>query len=56
MQLKKHPGIEIVDKQNGKQDRAEAMKVTENMLQANKDLDAIFSVNDEGALGSLRCH
>jgi ribose transport system substrate-binding protein len=51
--IKEHPGIEIVDKQNGKQDRAEAMKVTENMLQANKDLDAIFSVNDEGALGSL---
>ncbi|MEK5444614.1 substrate-binding domain-containing protein [Fredinandcohnia sp. FSL W7-1320] len=51
--VKEAPGIEIVDKQNGKQDRAEAMKVTENMLQANKDLNAIFSVNDEGALGTL---
>ena len=51
--VKESPGIEIVDKQNGKQDRAEAMKVTENMLQANKDLSAIFSVNDEGALGTL---
>lgn len=48
-----NPGIEIVDTQNGKQDRAEAMKVTENMLQSNQDLNAIFSVNDEGALGSL---
>lgn len=48
-----YPGIEIVDIQNGKQDRAEAMKVTENMLQANQDLKALFSVNDEGALGSL---
>lgn len=48
-----HSGIEIVDTQNGRQDRAEAMSVTENMLQANPDLDAIFSVNDEGALGSL---
>lgn len=51
--VKESPGIKIVDKQNGKQDRAEAMKVTENMLQANKDLNAIFSVNDEGALGTL---
>lgn len=51
--IAEHPGIEIVDKQNGRQDRAEAMTVTENMLQANPDLDAIFSVNDEGALGSL---
>ncbi|KKK38927.1 LacI family transcriptional regulator [Mesobacillus campisalis] len=51
--IAKHPGIEIVDIQNGKQDRAEAMKVTENMLQANPDLNALFSVNDEGALGSL---
>lgn len=51
--IAEHPGIEIVDTQNGRQDRAEAMTVTENMLQANGDLDAIFSVNDEGALGSL---
>lgn len=51
--IAEHEGIEIVDTQNGRQDRAEAMTVTENMLQANSDLDAIFSVNDEGALGSL---
>lgn len=51
--ISEHPGIEIVDIQNGRQDRAEAMSVTENMLQANSNLDAIFSVNDEGALGSL---
>ncbi|MFJ7829448.1 ABC transporter substrate-binding protein [Peribacillus sp. NPDC097264] len=51
--IAKNPGIEIVNTQNGKQDRAEAMKVTENMLQANPDLNALFSVNDEGALGSL---
>lgn len=47
------PGIEIVDVQNGKQERDIALDVTENMLQANPDLDAIFSVNDGGALGSL---
>lgn len=51
--IEEYPDIEIIDKQNGKQDKAEAMSVTENMLQANKNLDAIFSVNDEGALGVL---
>jgi ribose transport system substrate-binding protein len=51
--IKENPGIEIVDTQNGKQDRAEANKVTENMLQAHPDLNALFSVNDEGSLGSL---
>ncbi|MEH7333564.1 ABC transporter substrate-binding protein [Neobacillus drentensis] len=51
--MAENPGIQIVNTQNGKQDRAEAMKVTENMLQANPDLNALFSVNDEGALGSL---
>ncbi|MEW8987330.1 MAG: ABC transporter substrate-binding protein, partial [Bacillus sp. (in: firmicutes)] len=51
--IAKHPGIELVDTQNGKQNREKAMSVTENMLQANPELKAIFSVNDEGALGSL---
>lgn len=46
-----HSDIEIVDDQNGKQEEAEAMTVTENMLQSNPDLDAIFSVNDTGGLG-----
>ncbi|MDQ0252828.1 ribose transport system substrate-binding protein [Evansella vedderi] len=51
--VEEYPGIEIVDIQNGRQDRSVAMDVTENMLQANADLDAIFSVNDGGALGAL---
>jgi ribose transport system substrate-binding protein len=51
--IAEHPGIEIVDTQNGRQDRAKSMSVTENMLQANPELNAIFSVNDEGALGVL---
>lgn len=51
--IAKFPDIEIVDVQNGRQDRSVAMDVTENMLQANPDLQAIFSVNDGGALGTL---
>lgn len=50
----KHPGIKIVTVQNGKQERDFALTVTENMIQANPNLKGIFSVNDEGALGSLK--
>jgi len=51
--IAKYPGIEVVDVQNGKQERDIALSVTENMIQANPGLDGIFSVNDGGALGSL---
>ncbi len=47
------PGIEIVDIQNGQQERDIALGVTENMLQSNGDLAAIFSVNDTGSMGAL---
>jgi ribose transport system substrate-binding protein len=39
--------------QNGKQERDQALSVTENMLQANPDLQRIFSVNQNGSLGAL---
>ena len=51
--LNEHESIEIVDKQNGRQERTHAMTVTENLLQAHPDLDGLFSVNDIGALGAL---
>jgi ribose transport system substrate-binding protein len=51
--LKKFPGIKIVTTQNGKQERDQALAVTENMIQANAGLKGIFSVNDGGAMGSL---
>ncbi|QCT21882.1 substrate-binding domain-containing protein [Jejubacter calystegiae] len=51
--MKKYPDIEIVTKQNGRQERDTAMTVTENMLQGNPDLAGLFSVNDVGALGAL---
>jgi len=51
--IAEHSNIEIVDMQNGEQDREKAMSVTENMLQAHSELDAIFSVNDEGSMGVL---
>ncbi|MDR5860621.1 ABC transporter substrate-binding protein [Halomonas eurihalina] len=51
--LDEYDDIEVVDKQNGRQERTHAMTVTENIIQANPDLDGLFSVNDIGALGSL---
>jgi ribose transport system substrate-binding protein len=51
--LAKYPGIKVVSTQNGKQERATALTVTENILQANKDLKGIFSVNDGGSMGAL---
>jgi ribose transport system substrate-binding protein len=51
--LSKFSGIKIVSTQNGKQERDQALTVTENMLQANPNLKGIFSVNDGGAMGAL---
>ena len=51
--LAKYPGIKIVSTQNGKQERATALTVTENILQANKNLKGVFSVNDGGSMGAL---
>ena len=44
--LAKVPGIKLVDTQNGKQERATALSVTENMIQAHPNLKGVFSVND----------
>ncbi|MFT5590273.1 MAG: ribose transport system substrate-binding protein [Bradyrhizobium sp.] len=51
--LAKFPGIKIVSVQNGKQERDRALTVTENILQANRNLKGIFSVNDTGSMGAL---
>ncbi|WPO97636.1 substrate-binding domain-containing protein [Pseudomonas sp. HR96] len=51
--LGKYPDIKIVSIQNGKQERDQALSVTENMLQAQPNLKGLFSVNDNGSLGAL---
>lgn len=51
--LAKFPGIKLASTQNGKQERDQALSVTENMLQAQPNLKGLFSVNDTGALGAL---
>jgi ribose transport system substrate-binding protein len=51
--LAQFSGIQLVDTQNGKQDRSVALGVVENMLQSRPNLKGIFSVNDGGAMGAL---
>ncbi|MGH8781070.1 ABC transporter substrate-binding protein [Paraburkholderia sp.] len=51
--LAKFPNVKIVDTQNGKQERATALTVTENMIQAHPNLKGVFSVNDGGSMGAL---
>jgi ribose transport system substrate-binding protein len=49
----KYPGIKIVAQQSGKYDRAVALGVMENILQAQPQIDAVFCFNDEMAMGVL---
>jgi ribose transport system substrate-binding protein len=51
--LAKFPNVKIVDTQNGKQERATALSVTENIISAHPNLKGVFSVNDGGAMGAL---
>ncbi len=53
-EMAQHPGIEIVDRPSAGGDRDKAYTVAENMLQAYPDLDGIFAINDDLALGALR--
>jgi ribose transport system substrate-binding protein len=46
-------GVEVVAKQAADFDRAKGLTVMENILQGNKDVQAVFAHNDEMALGAL---
>src|SRR5438309_856678 len=51
---KNSPGIEIVDKRYGMSDFAKSLGVTENMLTAHPDLDALFASNESSAVGAAQ--
>lgn len=51
--IKAAAGISVVAKQPADFDRAKGMKVMENILQANPEIQAVFAHNDEMALGAL---
>jgi ribose transport system substrate-binding protein len=46
--------IQVVAKQAADFDRAKGLTVMENILQGNKDIQAVFAHNDEMALGALQ--
>lgn len=49
----KYPGIEIVADVNGEGVRDKAMQAAADVLQAHPDLNGIFGINDDSALGAL---
>ncbi len=50
----KYPGLRLVDHQTASWDRAKAMALTENWIQAHKGkFSAVFAHNDEMAMGAL---
>ena len=51
--LPKHPNLNVLAMQTGYYDRARALPVAENMLQAHPDAEAILCLNDNMAMGVL---
>src|SRR3712207_535484 len=50
--LKDHPELELVAEQSSQSDYNIALRVTEDILTANPDLNAIFAANEPGVLGA----
>ena len=51
--LAAYPGIEIVAKLSGRGVKDQAFRTAEDILQAHPDLNGIFGINDDSALGAL---
>ncbi len=51
--IKKFPGITIVQKVPGEGQRDKAMRCAQDLIASRSDLDAIFGINDDSALGAL---
>jgi ribose transport system substrate-binding protein len=52
--MAKHPGIEIVFRADGPLTRERGIKQAEDVLVANPDLAAIYTANDDVALGAMQ--
>jgi ribose transport system substrate-binding protein len=50
--LSANPGVKVVARQAGKNDRASGLTLTTDMLTANNDVQGIFAINDPEALGA----
>lgn len=51
-EIKKHPGIEIVDKRFGWSDFARSLQVAENMLTAHPEASGVFASNETSSVGA----
>lgn len=51
--IAKYPGIELLASQTAEAQRAMALDVMENLLQAHPQIDAVIACNDEMALGAI---
>ncbi|MCD6309673.1 MAG: substrate-binding domain-containing protein, partial [Candidatus Eremiobacteraeota bacterium] len=51
--LKDYPGIKIVASQTANAERGQGFDVTQNILQAHPEVNAIFACNDQMALGAV---
>ena len=51
--IAKYPDIKLVADVDGGGERDRALKATSDVLQANPELDGIFGINDDSALGAL---
>ncbi|MEK8129197.1 substrate-binding domain-containing protein [Paenibacillus filicis] len=52
--IKNYPGIQIIASQPGDFTREKALKATENILQANKEIDAVYSQDDDMTVGIVQ--
>ena len=52
--MSKNPGIKVVAKQTANFNRAEGLRVFENILQAQPEIDGVFAHNDEMILGAIQ--
>jgi ribose transport system substrate-binding protein len=52
--LEAYPNIKLLASQPGNFQRAQALQVTENLLQAHRQIDGILAANDAMALGAIQ--
>jgi ribose transport system substrate-binding protein len=52
-EIARHAGIRVVGRPSASGQRARAMAVMEDMLQAHRNLRGVFAINDDSALGAL---
>jgi ribose transport system substrate-binding protein len=51
--LQKYPDMQVVARPPGEGQRDKALRVAQDVVQAHPELDAIFAINDDSALGAL---